>query len=340
MRLIDLHCNWALQYAGESSQYEPRLYAEISGRLGQVDGYLMGTRASVLTGGRRAEDWAAREDPWEALGDMIARYEAEFPGRLLHGPEDVARWEAEPADGLCWGVLGVEGFDALIRKVGDLDHLADLLTRGVRVFQLIETGASRLGGAAAPGDDRGLTDLGRHFLDGLLDLAPAKGAAGPRPAVDLADMNGPTTADVLTWFEDDPARRERLLLVRSHGSIERPDRPAVTGLTASNLGRLRALGGLIGLGVGMADFPSAEEFRAAIEAVAAEPFEGRAGYEGIGVGTDYPNVDRPLDGLDTVEHIIAWLSASLGAEAAGAIGFGNARHFLLRAAGAAAAQGP
>jgi membrane dipeptidase len=338
MRLIDLHCNWALQYAGESSQYDPQLYADIAGRLGQLDGYLMGTRASVLTCGRRAEDWAAQEDPWAALGGMIARYEAEFPGRLLHGPEDVARWEAEPADGLCWGVLGVEGFDALVREVGDLDHLAGLFTRGVRVFQLIETGASRLGGSAAAGDGRGLTDLGRLFLDRLVDLAPAKDAAGPRPAVDLADMNAPTTADVLSWFEADPARRQRLLLVRSHGSIGRPERPGVAGLTESNLGRLRALGGIIGLGVVVADFPSAEEFRAAIEAVAAEPLEGRAGYEGIGIGTDSLKVDRPLDGLDTVEHIIAWLSASLDPEAAGAIAYGNAGEFLLRAAGDGAAR--
>jgi membrane dipeptidase len=336
MRLIDLHCNWALQYAGESSQYDPRLYADISGRLGQLDGYLMGTRASVLICGRRAEDWAAQEDPWKALGAMIARYEAEFPGRLLHGPADVTRWDAEPADGLCWGLLGVEGFDALIREAGDLDHLAGLFTRGVRVFQLVETGANRLGGSAVPGDDRGLTELGRLVLGRLLDLAPATGAAGPRPAIDLAGMNATTTADVLSWFEADPARRERLLLVRSHGSIERPGLPDATGLTGSNLGRIRAIGGIVGLGVGIADFASAAELRAAIESVAAISFEGRAGYEGIGIGTDYLNTERTLDGLQQVERIAGWLAASFGPEAAGAISSGNARRFLLRAAGVVA----
>ena len=111
MRLIDLHCNWALQYARESSQYDPQSYADIPDRLGQLDGYLMGTRAAVLACGRRAGDWADQPQPWQALGEMLARYEAEFPGRLIHGPEDVERMHSEPADGLCWGVLAVEGFD-------------------------------------------------------------------------------------------------------------------------------------------------------------------------------------------------------------------------------------
>jgi membrane dipeptidase len=340
MRLIDLHCNWALQYARESSQYDPGFYEGITGRLGQLDGYLMGTRATVLTCGRRAEDWAVQAEPWQVLGEMIARYEAEFPGRLLHGPDDVARWDAEPEDGLCWGVLGVEGFDVLVRKAGDLDRLAGLFARGVRVFQLVETGASPLGGSAAPGDDRGLTDLGRLFLERLLDLSPAGGAAGPRPAVDLADLNGRTTADVLDWFEAEPARRERLLLVRSHGPIDRGGQGPSSGLAGSNLGRLRALGGDIGLGVGATDFASAEDLRSAIESVASTPFDGRAGYEGIGVGTDFLNTEPPLPGCHTVDHICGWLSASFGADAAEAISSGNARGLLLRAAGFMPAPAP
>src|SRR4051794_35941638 len=116
MRLVDLHCNWALQYARESSQYAPLFYAEIPDRLHQLDGYLMGTQMAVLACGRRAGDWAEQPHPWHALGEMLARYEAEFPGRLIHGPEDVERMHSEPDDGLCWGVLGVEGFDVLVRE--------------------------------------------------------------------------------------------------------------------------------------------------------------------------------------------------------------------------------
>src|SRR5262249_33643081 len=114
MRLVDLHCNWALQYACESTQYDPALYVDVPGRVGQVEGYLMGTSADILFCGRRAGDWSKQSDPWGTLASMIARYEAEFPGRLLLDPDDAARWSAEPADGLCWALLGIEGFDALV----------------------------------------------------------------------------------------------------------------------------------------------------------------------------------------------------------------------------------
>ena len=115
MRLIDLHCNWALQYAGETCQYDAAAYADVLTRLDQVEGYLTGTGIAVLTCGRRAGDWTQQPDAWKTLGEMIARYEAEFSGRLLIGPDDVTRWNAEPPDGIGWGILGIEGFDALVR---------------------------------------------------------------------------------------------------------------------------------------------------------------------------------------------------------------------------------
>ncbi len=181
MRLVDLHCNWARQYACETSQYDAALYADIPPRVDQVDGYLTATAAAILACGRRAADWAKQVDPWQTLGEMITRYEAEFSGRLLHGPEDVARWNAEPPDGICWGVLGIQGLDFLVRQSGDLDRLPGLFTRGVRVFQMVETGSSMLGGAAVPGDDRGLTALGRSLLDRLAELESAGKPAGSSP---------------------------------------------------------------------------------------------------------------------------------------------------------------
>ena len=249
------------------------------------------------------------------LGEMIARHEAEFAGRLIQGPKDVQRWRAEPADGLCWGVLGVKGFDALVRQAGDLDRLASLLTRGVRVFQLVETGASVLGGSTDDQESRGLSDLGRLFLDRLCELAPAAGRPGPRPAVDLAGLNGRTTADVLDWFEADASRRDRLVLVRSHGSIDHPGAASASGLTGPNLERLRAWAGY-GLSCGHEHFASPDALRSAIEAVASRPFEGRVGYEGIGIGTDFLNVEHPLEGLGNVEGIATWLEKSFGPEAA------------------------
>ena len=123
MRLIDLHCNWALQYTDETSQYPASLYRDVGTRLGQVDGYLTGTGVTVLTCGRRAADWAKQPDAWTTIAEMITRYEAEFSGRLLIRPDDILRRDAEPAEAICWGVLGIEGFDFLVRTPDDLDRL-------------------------------------------------------------------------------------------------------------------------------------------------------------------------------------------------------------------------
>ena len=89
MRLIDLHCNWLWQYATETTLFDPAVYPEVAGRLKQLDGYLLGTAATVLSCSRKPEDWAREADPWHSLGELITRYEAEFTGRLLIGPDDV-----------------------------------------------------------------------------------------------------------------------------------------------------------------------------------------------------------------------------------------------------------
>src|SRR4051794_29416527 len=103
MRLIDLHTDWLLQYAPETTVFDPALYPRIPQRLPQAEGYLSGTSAAVLSCYRNADDWSRQPEPWQALGSLIARAEAEFSGRLLCGPADVARWD-DDLDGLCWGM--------------------------------------------------------------------------------------------------------------------------------------------------------------------------------------------------------------------------------------------
>jgi membrane dipeptidase len=289
----------------------------------------------VLTCGRRAGDWARQQDAWKTLGEMIARYEAEYSGRLLIGPEDVARWTAEPPDGIGWGILGIEGFDFLVREPDDLDRLPGLFRRGVRVFQLVDTEASALGGAAVPGDDRGLTELGRAFLDRLAGLSRASDFSGPCPVVDLADLNSRTTDEVLAWFESDLARLDRLLLVHSHGTIETPHRPVVTGLSAENLPRFRALGGVVGLSPGLPFFDSPEEFRDGIEAIATVPFRGLAGYEGIGIGTDFLNLEQSLPHLENVSRLADWVTNNFRLDIAPLLVRDNALNLLLQVAGKA-----
>ncbi len=134
-RLIDLGLNWPLQYATESTLFDPSLYPEIPSRLARLDGYLGKTSAALVVCARKPEDWASQPDPWRALQELLARVEAEFSGRLLIGPDDLARWKDDPW-GLTWAVLGVELTDGLIRSPEDLDRIPSLVKRGVRGLRI------------------------------------------------------------------------------------------------------------------------------------------------------------------------------------------------------------
>lgn len=303
MRLIDLRCDWALQYAAESTQYDPADYPEVPPRVPRLDGYLTGVSAAVLACRRSPADRARRADPWRDLAEMVARYEAEFSGRLLARPDDAARWRAEPRGGLCWGVLAVDGLDALLGSPADLDRLAALFARGVRVF------------GAASGD------LARPFLERLMESAPE--GEGPRPALDLAGVDGRTTAEILDWYEADPARAGRLLPL--HSAVGPGTSPDVSR-------RLRALGATLGV----APTPTVEEFRATIESLAALPFRDRAGFVGIGVATDYLRLDAAAPELSKAGRLAAWIAETFPGDVARALAFENARRFLLATAGGAA----
>jgi membrane dipeptidase len=141
--------------------------------------------------------------------------------------------------------------------------------------------------------------------------------------------------DVLAWFEADEDRHKRLLVVRSHGALDTPDHPAGSGISGENLGRFRALGGVIGLSVGPPYFSSADALRAAIESAASVPFEGRTGYQGIGIGTDFLNLEQPLSHLENVPRVTEWLSLNFSTEIAASLAHGTGRNLLLRSAGCA-----
>ena len=330
MRLIDLHVGWLLQYAPETTVFDPALYPGVAGRSGQLEGYLQTTRAAILACYRRADDWATHHDPWAALGELITRVEAEFPGRLLIGPDDFDRWQ-DDRDGLTWGMIGVEGFDALIRLDSDLVHLPALFERGVRLFQPVYGPTGRLGGSSTPGDDRGLTDLGRRLLDALDALCT--GEPGPRPLVDLAHMNRSTMADVLGWFEADPLRARHVLPVFSHGSPVHSGVDSTRAITLENLRRLRDLGGHVGLGVSPPFFHSPGQIKDAVELVASFPFEGKEGLAGIAIGTDFMGVDQTLPGLGNAAEVVAWVQANFDRAMAKDLLHDNAMALIARALG-------
>ena len=133
------------------------------------------------------------------------------------GPDDVERWRAEPPNGLCWGMLGVAGFDFLIREPADLDRLPSLFERGVRVFQPVESGTSLLGGSAEPATIASSPSWASRFS---LDWRnwPETASASPRPIVDLAHMNAASMAEVIK-LATEGARAGRLLLMYSHGAL-------------------------------------------------------------------------------------------------------------------------
>ncbi len=333
MRLVDLHTEWLWQYAPETTLFDPALSARMAARLGQAEGYLQGTWAAVLSCSRTAGDWACQADPWAALGTLIARIEAEFPGRLLIGPADVARWLDDP-DGLCWGLIGIAGFDALVRGPEDLDRLAGLYERGVRLYQPVQGPSSVLAGSSAAGDDRGLTDLGRAFLQTLVDLGPV----GPRPLLDLAHLGPKAAAEVLTWLEADAGRPRRVLPVYSHGALGPEGDATPCPLALDSLARLRALGGVIGFSAGPPYHATAEGLKGWIETAAAIPFQGRPGFEGLAVGTNFLGVDQTLPGLGHVAEVVAWLSSTFGPAEASALIQGNGRGLFVRARGAGPAR--
>lgn len=334
MRLVDLHCDWLRQYATETTLYEGGLYPEIPGRVGRLDGYLLGASLAVLACARKPGDWASRPDAWGSLGLMIARYEAEFAGRILRDPGDVVRWRSSPADGLCWGVLGVAGFDFLVRESADLDRLPALFACGVRVWQPVASSGGALGGANVPGDDRGLTELGRAFLDRLAGMAAA-GESGPRPILDLAGMNATTVADTLRWYDGMPSARERLPIAVTHGTGSYSTLLDGASDDARTVAEFRARGGVIGLTPGLPGTETPDEMKALIEAVASVPIDGRASHEGLAIGSDLLGPERGVTGLASAREIARWLGRAFDRPTAAALAAGNARSLVLRAVGVA-----
>jgi membrane dipeptidase len=333
LRLVDLHTDWLLQYVNETTLYDAALYPRIGARFSQSDGYLTTTSAAVVACFRRAEEWERTADPWTALGALIARVEAEFCGRLLIGRDDHTRWRDDP-DGLTWAVIGIEGFDRLILDPKDLDKIGTLFERGVRLFQPVYGASNRLGGSAIVGDDRGLTDLGRAFLQALDDVAATAG--GPRPLLDLAHLNPRCASDTLAWLESDEGRANRVIPVYSHGALWHEGFPMPRAITFENLTRLRAIGGVIGFSVCPPFYRSAEALKAAIERTATIPHRGLSGYKGIAIGSDFLGVDETAPGLRNAAEVITWIQSAFSAETAAALIQDNGAALLARMTGATA----
>lgn len=320
--VIDLHIDWPLQYSGESTTFDARFYPARPDRLVPLVGYLQTTRAAFVACTRSAADWEQQPDRWAALNEIVARVEAEFSGRLLIGPDDWARWH-EPGESLTWAVLGIGGFDHLVRDRADLDRWPALWRRGVRRFVLTEGGKSRLV------DDAGLTELGREGLDRLAGLAES--SQGPLPAVDLARVNRAATAAILDWFEAVPLRAERLVPMVSPTAIGTEPHQ----LDPEHLGRLRAIGGVIGLGLCPPWHAEIGPLHTSIVEAAQRPFLDQFGFAGLGFATDYLGLQsgEPSSILPNVPAVVGAFKAALEPAPASALLDGSGRSLIARLVG-------
>jgi microsomal dipeptidase-like Zn-dependent dipeptidase len=95
------------------------------------------------------------------------------------------------------------------------------------------------------------------------------------------------------------------------------------------LGEIRSRGGVVGL----PGCETPDELKRLIDAVAALPFEGRSGYEGIAIGSDLLGIARTAPGLASARDITRWLGKTFDRETASSIAAGNATRLLLRSAG-------
>jgi microsomal dipeptidase-like Zn-dependent dipeptidase len=210
-------------------------------------------------------------------------------------------------------------------------RLPGLFKRGVRVIRLVETADNRLAGSAESGDDRGLTALGRSCLREIASLSTNDPNDG-RPIVDIAHLNPRSMSDVLEAV-DVSAPEHRVLLMYSHGAVVHSGFDGPRAIDLQNLARLRAGGGLIGLTPGSPFYQSPDELKSDINQAAAIPFEGRAGFGGIAIGSDFLNLHSTLPELGNASAIVEWLLRSLDWEAARLLIAANARRFMAKALG-------
>jgi membrane dipeptidase len=206
----------------------------------------------------------------------------------------------------------------------------------VRVFQPIAAPGGPLGGGAHPGDDRGLSDLGRAFLSRMAELARAAGP-GPRPILDLAGMNPATMADSLRWYAEDPANRETLPIMMSQAAFDDPPLNDDSTPSSRIVRELRSLGCVIGLTPGLPGIATPDDLKRFIDAIAAIPFLGQSGHAGIAIASDLMRVERAVPGLGSARDIVRWLVQAFDRPTAARIAADHARDLLLRSIGGAAA---
>jgi hypothetical protein len=285
---MDLGIAWLEQYAAEFELFAPSVSAAAKDQLGRLDGYLSSTDLAFIF---------LTADPSKAPGEVepfvreqLARLQAEFPGRLVRAPADLATMAREPRGHLTWAILGLDSAGSWLS--GEPDRLATLalwIDRGVRLIGL--DGASEVAQA----------------LDRLETLA----AGNHRVAADLGHLTPAERDQALGWFEQE---RRSLGLVATRVAW-----PAE--LDPGQASRIGKLGGLLGLR------PTADldGLGTAIEALRDLGFgPGNAG--AIGFASDFPRAGA----AGTTDELATWARGRFGRSDAAWLMGGSARAWLGR----------
>jgi membrane dipeptidase len=104
-------------------------------------------------------------------------------------------------------------------------------------------------------------------------------------------------------------------------------------ISIPKLSRLRALGGILGLGVTSPWVDDARQLLTAVELAATLPFQGRVGPQGLALATGFLEAEATLPGLGSAPEVVAWVKMALGEPLASALLFDNARALVERLAG-------
>jgi membrane dipeptidase len=307
--LVDLAVEWLLQYSGESTVIDSGSYPGVGDRLGQVEGYLSASALAVVWFGPAPGD---RPDPWGEAGELLARIEAEFPGRLLTGPEDVDRFDQEPEGGLTWAVAGLRGVSAMLQSQPDSGRLARLVDRGVRAFRL----AGLVDHPPAPGEDLPLAIEDRRAIETI-----ASAARSPM-MLDLAGLGPRASGEAIDAVEE--SKGSLVPIVSLGGSSGR----TIAGLRPEDFDRIKQLGGVVGLGVGRAFHRDADELADAIGAIA-----GRGGPDGVAIGTGFLGIEEPSGAIEDAPALLDWCAGRFDPETASRLCWANARQAIRRAIG-------
>jgi microsomal dipeptidase-like Zn-dependent dipeptidase len=118
----------------------------------------------------------------------------------------------------------------------------------------------------------------------------------------------------------------------SHGTFGYRELLENSSPDSRNLRDLRSRGGVIGLTPGLPGCETADDVNHLVDVIAAFPFEGRSGHEGIAIGSDLLGLERTAPALASARDITRWLARAFDSKTAAAIVAGNARHLLLQSA--------